>query len=273
MFSHPHYTSCRVITLNRPICTSFKTPTPPPNPQVVSLLGRVLRSQIPGWSPERTLLGTSFCPDEISNEKGDLPHLLQEMFGKVFPFSGLAGIPFTGRTGFKTFASHVPRGDTVLIVYGPHVAISPTGEVGKCKRAGQDYLTSACGACMGALATIERGDYEPPSPGSPEFREDFQMNYIIEELSQRLDKITVHPQGKQVGLVYQAFAVAQQLIRTIVNVDIVPGSPVVLLGGVQINMPDPLPDFYLPLCFKRFTQEHRQGESWMDSIGAYPIIE
>ena len=58
----------------------------------------------------------------------------------------------------------------------------------------------------------------------------------------------------QVGLVYQAFAVAQQLIRTIVNVDIVPGSPVVLLGGVQINMPDPLPDFYLPLCFKRFTQ-------------------
>ena len=53
---------------------------------------------------------------------------------------------------------------------------------------------------------------------------------------------------------FQAFDVAQKLIRSIIDVDITDGAPVILLGGVQINMPDPLPDFYLPLCFKRFTQ-------------------
>jgi len=245
----------------------YNFPGAMPDRQIVTLLTNALKKKIKYWSVENTLLGTSFCPDEISNEKGDLPQLLHEMFGKVFPFSGLAGVPFAGRTGFKAFASHVPKNGTVLIVYGPHVSISPDGIVGKFKRPGQDHLTSACGACIGALSIIEKNTYDMPSPGSIEYEEDFQMNYIIQELKARLEQIIDHPKGKQVGLVFQAFKVAQKLIRTIIDVDVLDGAPVILLGGIQINMPDPLPDFYLPQCFRRFTIENKEGESWLDMLG------
>jgi len=49
----------------------------------------------------------------------------------VFPMGGLGGIPFVGKAGFNAFASHVPQdGGNILIVYGPHVAINASGEIG-----------------------------------------------------------------------------------------------------------------------------------------------
>ena len=92
-----------------------------------------LHLKVPNFS-DTTMLATSFYPTEIQNSLGDLSHLLLQHFGKNFDFAGLGGIPFAGKTGFKAFAHHVPKSHNVLVVYGPHVAISPTAT----------FLSSSC---------------------------------------------------------------------------------------------------------------------------------
>jgi len=57
-------------------------------------------------------------------------------WGNIFNMGGLSGIPFTGRIGFETFASHVPENGNIVVLFGPHVAIDGDGTVGKYKRYG-----------------------------------------------------------------------------------------------------------------------------------------
>eukprot|EP00670_Eutreptiella_braarudii_P015895 CAMPEP_0174326462 /NCGR_PEP_ID=MMETSP0810-20121108/13920_1 /TAXON_ID=73025 ORGANISM="Eutreptiella gymnastica-like, Strain CCMP1594" /NCGR_SAMPLE_ID=MMETSP0810 /ASSEMBLY_ACC=CAM_ASM_000659 /LENGTH=559 /DNA_ID=CAMNT_0015440091 /DNA_START=34 /DNA_END=1713 /DNA_ORIENTATION=- len=234
-----------------------------PDRQMLALLLRTLKKTIPDFSKDNTLLGTSFCPDEISNEKGDLPNLLYEEFGKCFHLGGLAGIPFTGKTGFKAFASHVPTNGHIVICYGPHVGISPDGEVGKFLRPGQSHLTTACGACVGALAAAESGKCQPCQPvDAKDADEDYQMNYIIQQIGTSAGLVNQHPRGKMVGLAYESFRVAQRRAEAMLDLSCLNGGSVVLLGGIQINMSDPLPDFFLPLscCVYRDGQQPERLE-------------
>ena len=243
------------------VCTNF--PGAMPDRQMLALLLRTLKKTIPDFSKDNTLLGTSFCPDEISNEKGDLPNLLYEEFGKCFHLGGLAGIPFTGKTGFKAFASHVPTNGHVVICYGPHVGISPDGEVGKFLRPGQSHLTTACGACVGALAAAESGKCQPCQPvDAKDADEDYQMNYIIRQMGTSAGLVNQHPRGKMVGLAYESFRVAQRRAEAMLDLSCLKGGSVVLLGGIQINMSDPLPDFFLPLscCVYREGQQPERLE-------------
>lgn len=63
-----------------------------------------------GINGDNTLFAQSICPDEINHECGDVTNLFQEHLGEVFHMGGLAGLPFTGKTGFGAFAAHVPNG-------------------------------------------------------------------------------------------------------------------------------------------------------------------
>ncbi len=59
---------------------------------------------------DNTLFAQSICPDEINHEVGDITNIFSGYLGEVFHMGGLAGIPFTGKTGFGAFKSHVPDG-------------------------------------------------------------------------------------------------------------------------------------------------------------------
>ncbi len=61
-----------------------------------------------GCNEKDTLFAQSVCPDEINHENGDVTSLFKESLGEVFHLGGLAGIPFTGKTGFAAFSHHVP---------------------------------------------------------------------------------------------------------------------------------------------------------------------
>jgi len=52
-----------------------------------------------GCDNNNTIYAQSVCPDEINHRKGDITNIFAEYFGKVFHIGGLAGIPFTGKTG------------------------------------------------------------------------------------------------------------------------------------------------------------------------------
>ena len=63
-----------------------------------------------GCDGDNTLYAQSLCPDEINHTKGDLADIFHDYMGEVFHLGGLAGIPFTGKTGFAAYSHHVPEG-------------------------------------------------------------------------------------------------------------------------------------------------------------------
>merc|ERR1712039_853753 len=132
-----------------------------------------------GFTDENTLLGTSVCPDEINNEATDMPVLMQDYWGEVFPMGGISGAPFTGKTGFAAFSSHVADEGHIIVMYGPHVAISESGEVGKCLRAGQSGESTACGAVIGAYNACQAG-YDPSDVSGESY--DMQMDWIKNQI-------------------------------------------------------------------------------------------
>lgn len=103
-----------------------------------------------GMGKGNTLFAHSVCPDEINHDNGDITDCLRDHFEGVFSLGGLAGIPFSGRTGFAAYASHVPDEGNIFVLFAPHVAISEEGKIGYYHRRGQHELTSACGAAIGA---------------------------------------------------------------------------------------------------------------------------
>jgi len=215
------------------------------------------------FTPENTLFGSSICPDEINNEKGSLADVLKEYWGEVFPLGGISGAPFVGKTGFKAFSHHVPDDGNVLVLFGPHVAISEAGEVGKYLRFGQQNESTACGAVIGAYhaATNSLGKDD-----EDEFDEaDMQMAWIKAQLAPHVETI-----GKQQipmgALAYQAFEMVKAKINKIVNNDFGSGY-LALVGGIQINVPRPCLDHFLPLTF----EVRRRREVSQNHVNAFSL--
>jgi hypothetical protein len=215
-----------------------------PGPAIHYRLKNILTDQKYGFTPANTLLGSSLCPDEINNEPGDLIDLMQTHWGHLFPLGGISGAPFVGSTGFKAFSHHVPDNGDIIVVYGPHVGISSTGEIGKCLREGQGGMSSSCGAVVGAYnaccACSKAGD---------DFDEnDMQMAWIKSQLAPHTERIKATP-VPLAALAYQAYDMVNAKMERIVNNDFGSGR-LVLVGGVQINMPRPFNDHFLPLKFE-----------------------
>ena len=213
---------------------------------LASKMERVLAEY--GYDQENTLFGSSLCPDEICHEAGDLPDLLSNYYSAEFSLSGLGGVPFTGKTGFAAFAHHVPKNGHVLVVFAPHVAISPDGQVGRCMRDGQSGLSSACGACIGALNAVEAENGLHGAGGLTEA--DYQMQTIVQHVRERFATIGTHPSGKTVGLILEVYELARVRMLAMADLGQLDGGQLALLGGVQINMPRPMEDFFLPLSFE-----------------------
>ena len=76
----------------------------------------------------------------------------------MFPLGGLAGLPFTGLTGWGAFSHHVPKDGNIVVLYAPHVGLNTKGVVGKVDRPGQANETSACGASIGAYNHLNKDD-------------------------------------------------------------------------------------------------------------------
>ena len=64
-----------------------------------------------GFTPENTLFANSTCPDEINR----FVTSFEQYWGENFPLGGLAGLPFTGVTGFGAYSHHVPDGGNLFI--------------------------------------------------------------------------------------------------------------------------------------------------------------
>ena len=107
-----------------------------------------------GFTGDNTLFTDSSCPDELNHNdpENDVTSVFMPRWGEIFPLGGLAGFPFTGKTGWAAFSSHCPEDGNIVILFAPHVGVDNTGCVGKVLREGQSHPSSACGAAIGAYA-------------------------------------------------------------------------------------------------------------------------
>lgn len=129
-----------------------------------------------GFSPAKTIWGTSICADEVNNSI----NFLSGKFAApgAFRFGGISGYPFTGKTGVLAFASHIPDNGGAFILYGPHIGISSSGVVGEILREQQKVNSTCCGSIIAAINSVKSSNI--PEVNSPS---DLQQDSVINMLN------------------------------------------------------------------------------------------
>lgn len=125
-------------------------------------IAKTLRKR--GFTPQNTLFAHSICSDEVNNRAEQLIPLMSRRWGEAFTLGGLAGLPFAGKSGFSAYFHHVPENGKLLIMFAPHVGIGPLGRIGALQRDGQDSISSACGAAVGAYKELQKQKAAPVDP-------------------------------------------------------------------------------------------------------------
>jgi len=199
-----------------------------------------------GIEVKKIIVATSFCFDELNHHQAKMN--LHSPQG-TFIMGGLAGYPFVGDIGLTAFADHVPDDGAALFIFGSHIGISGSGEVGKIKRVGQHRHTNTCGALMmvqnHVLSTlIHEVDPSDYSAFQPEFLA-LRLLPMAEEI--RRAKV---PILKTTHLVYDE--IENEILKLIINNPLLQAEfPVYILGGIVINTDENLPNYFSQKVFRK----------------------
>lgn len=186
-------------------------------------------------TPKNTLFGYSTCRDEINRSVTNF----QAYYGeKQFPLGGLTGYPFAGKTGFHAFSHHVPDTEgwgNILVLYGPHVGVSESGELGKVLRENQSHESEACGAAIAFLnkyidAKKKSKIYQPHEDYLDE--EQYTIEKMLLPYAERIISAK-NPVKELVEVNYQL--IDESILKIIDYLRENFNGRVVLIGGVMIN--------------------------------------
>ncbi len=203
-----------------------------------------------GIDMNRIIVATSLCFDELNHHQAKMN--LPSPQG-TFIMGGLAGYPFVGEIGLTAFSDHIPDGGAALFIFGSHIGISRTGEVGKVKRVGQHRHTNTCGALMmvqdhilsTAIHQIDPADYS-----------EFQPEFLALRLLPKIEEIKSAevPILKTTHLVYDEI---EKEILTLINnhPTLLNKYPVYILGGIVINTDETLPNYFSMKVFRKVEKE------------------
>jgi hypothetical protein len=208
-------------------------------------------------SPANMLSTYSVCPDEINHREGHIVDQFTKEFGggKVFDLGGLAGIPYTGQTGWSAFSHHVPDGGHAFVFHASHIGISNCLKLGQYTREGQKEDNTACGAAVGALCHCTANKPIPNLADSPY---DYQQTYLISEIDKCMGAIEESylasgedENAKQAALARQTHRIGKAMLDEIVSIDFgCDKSMLFVLSGIQLNMPFDFEDWFEPLVFE-----------------------
>ncbi|MTI88706.1 MAG: hypothetical protein FH748_12135 [Balneolaceae bacterium] len=186
----------------------------------------------------KTIWGTSFCSDELNHSL----IFLSQRFAAPGPFNfgGLAGYPFTGKTGFNAFASHIPDDGAAFIMYGPHIGLSTSAGIGLVQREAMAKSSFCCGSLIGGLNTIK-------NHALPKFnaKGDQQQALVLDLLSNHQGKIleSDEPVVSVTEIAYQE--IRREMLSIVEACSGALGNhKLVTLGGVIINTDDGLNDYF-----------------------------
>jgi len=195
---------------------------------------------------------------------------MRERYGEVFPLGGLAGLPFTGKTGWGAFSHHVPENGNIMVLYAPHVGISSDGKVGTVHRHGQEETTSACGASIGAYNSLAPSDAAAGRHLEDAETRDRQMEYIIDALRPHVEKLSGAGEHNDVmaALAFETYNMVEEMLyETIDRRWMSPHSKLVLLGGIMLNVDGDAPDQFVPLRFESLDKDGNVNDLMQMSFG------
>lgn len=184
----------------------------------------------------KMLMATSVCSDDINVPSTTFFSVL---FGP-FIMGGLGGIPFVGKTGMTAYAHHIPDGGSAFIFYGPHIGITPDGELGKMYRPRMKEKGNSCGALMLALSRIQDENYSPTVND-----DDYQQMRLEESILPFRDEILASEnQAKAITeITYQIInKKIHEYLKSCKNEFHV--DKVTLLGGIVINTDYGMDDYF-----------------------------
>lgn len=186
----------------------------------------------------KTIWGTSICSDEVNNNFT----FLNKHFAGLGPFrfGGISGLPFTGKTGFRAFASHIPDDGGALILYGPHIGVSKNGKAGEILREGQQAISTCCGSLIAGLNSVQN-NVVPQNPA----RDDYQQSQVSKMLIEKYEEINASSEPiKTVTEI--AFQQINRELKDIISAckDAITGRKVLLIGGIIINTDWDQEDFF-----------------------------
>merc|ERR1712242_503211 len=113
--------------------------------------------------------------------------------------------------------------------------------VGKFSRIGQKKLSTACGAAIAAFNAGSTGDF------SDQGDQDVQQSMLKQKLGKQAAEIA-QAEVPMAELAYRAYGLVEDMIAEIATHS-AGCKHLVLIGGIQINMPEPFAEYFLPLKF------------------------
>jgi hypothetical protein len=219
-----------------------------------------------GYTDDNTLFAQSVCPDEVNHEDGDIPDLFFKYLGEQFMLGGLSGWPFTGSVGFGAFSHHVPDDGHCSILYAPHIGLDNDGKFGSYSRDFQSHNGACCGAAVGAYKYCMECEVDPNKPITPE---GFQFDYIVSQVNKHKKEIVGNTENeKQASLIRLIHRLGHDMLKRCVGVDYgSEKSTLVVLTGIQINMPRPFEDFFLPIDFYILKKNGEKEDVFEEAFG------
>ncbi|HET8865188.1 MAG TPA: hypothetical protein VFM80_05775 [Gracilimonas sp.] len=181
-----------------------------------------------GYKPKDYIWGTSICSDELNNS---INALNKNFCGPgPFRFGGISGIPFTGKTGFAAFSSHIPDDGGAFIVYGPHIGISKDGTTGSVQREGQKEPSTCCGSLIAGLNNVKAGNVLNISNND---YQQGQVNKVLIENYQEIKKAD----DQIIATTEIAFTQIKRELTDIIagGLEHLGKCPLLLIGGIIIN--------------------------------------
>src|SRR3989338_160497 len=194
-----------------------------------------------GFTPQNTLFGFCTCPDEINRT---VTRFMSYYGDKQFPLGGLAGYPFTGKTGFSAFSHHAPDNGNLVILYGHHVGIAQNGELGKVLRENQSHESSACGAAIAFLKKYNQSKSKGELCNPQDDALDMQQCHIEKKLLPFAEQIlgAENQIKKLVEVNYRL--IEKELLEIIKELAHHFKGKIALMGGIMINTKHSQPSYF-----------------------------
>eukprot|EP00930_Biecheleria_cincta_P013349 TRINITY_DN11948_c0_g1_i1.p1 TRINITY_DN11948_c0_g1~~TRINITY_DN11948_c0_g1_i1.p1 ORF type:complete len:1564 (+),score=232.20 TRINITY_DN11948_c0_g1_i1:85-4776(+) len=230
-----------------------------------------------GVTPANSIYCQSMCPEVINNKTGDLAGIMGDLWGSCYPIGGAGGVPTVGRVGFQAITKNVPEGGNIVVLFGPHVAISEQGELGLYKSSGQDQCSPACHPVLSAYASLHAagghcgcvassnrsilGKLHDKAPSLKRMFEDLHKDFDANDkqhaqLRQALRRHLEHIDNA-VNPIAALLQASSNFITARIRQIIPKGfeGQLILIGGILVNMPAPFEDHFLPTLFELRRQD------------------
>lgn len=221
-----------------------------------------------GFNEANTMLATSLCCDEVCR---DLEDEFRSIYGSNHNMGGIAGFPFGGATAFGAMCHHIPEqpNGRCIILYGPHVGVDYDGVIGRINRKGHNGSGSCCNTAMASMhyvKAVQSGQkIHSPDPSDPI---DAQQVFVDTALLKKAHRLETAP-APEVELPHILFDCIDDLLERIIakcEKDIPTGTQIVLLGGIQINGGEGLPDYFLPKKFSLLDSKGKVLEDLLSTL-------